>query len=126
VFNATVSNISAISWRPGLVVMLSIRFINMVNWMEHPNLHDIQMWLKWAFNSVINSTYHLCKQTLFFHCIVCPSIYGFWLALWYLQTFVVIFYCIFYIQDLYRNTQTSTLGCTIFIFNWWKQTGNQE
>ena len=23
------------------------------------------------------------------HCVVCPSIYGFWLRLWYLQTFLV-------------------------------------
>jgi hypothetical protein len=33
---------------------------------------------------------------LFGHCVVCPSIYGFWLPLWYLQTLLV---------------QMKTLGC---------------
>jgi hypothetical protein len=28
----------------------------------------------------------------FCHCIVCPSIRGFWLPLWYLQNFLVVFY----------------------------------
>jgi hypothetical protein len=33
----------------------------------------------------------VCRFTLG-HCIVCPSIRGFWLLLWYLQNFLVAFY----------------------------------
>jgi hypothetical protein len=28
----------------------------------------------------------------FDHCVVCPSIYGFWLPLWYLQTLLTVYY----------------------------------
>jgi hypothetical protein len=48
----------------------------------------------------------------FCHCIVCPSIYGFWLPLWYLQAslcpfalFILSLYCLsfFYLQLLINN-----------------------
>jgi len=42
-----------------------------------------------------------CLSFFFGHCVVCPSIYGFWLPLWYLHTLLVYqdlwhFYSLFY------------------------------
>ena len=40
------------------------------------------------------------------HCIICPSIYGFWLPLWYRQTFLVIKH---YVNELVRWDKFVTL-----------------
>jgi hypothetical protein len=38
--------------------------------------------------------YRFCSFS-FGHCVVCPSIYGFWIPLWYLQTLLLILLCFF-------------------------------
>jgi len=39
----------------------------------------------------VGQSLHHCRSIWHFsfgHCVVCPSVYGFWLSLWYLQTFL--------------------------------------
>jgi hypothetical protein len=51
------------------------------------------------------------------HCIVCPLIYGFWLLLWYLQTFLIsrleevssMFFFNFIVVSLYMCNMTNTI-----------------
>ena len=44
----------------------------------------------WLLITSLASSNFSCPFS-FGHCAVCPSIYGFWLPLWYLQTFLVLF-----------------------------------
>ena len=44
----------------------------------------------WLLITSLTSSNFVCPF-YFGHCVVCPSIYGFWLPLWYLQTFLVLF-----------------------------------
>ena len=61
----------------------------------------------------------------FCHCIVCPSIYGFWLPLWYLQAsvcpfalFLLSLYCLsFYLRLLITSLVSTSLSLSFFPFH---------
>jgi len=65
-----------------MAYMYNFRIIECSNLLDLPKRFPYQM-LFVSFNSCLS----LCPF-YFCHCIVCPSIYGFWLLLWPLQSFL--------------------------------------
>ena len=52
---------------------------------ENTNKRSTKLYIKNKDSSVVSSIVSIFS---FGHCVVCPLIYGFWLSLWYIQTFL--------------------------------------
>ena len=58
----------------------------------NPVFSGVRVTRSFVFNVVFCRYLFTISPFSFAHCIDCPSIYGFWLPLWYLQTFLAILF----------------------------------
>jgi hypothetical protein len=52
------------------------------------NIHDTKFCQYWENETQIQTKIVVCPFSSG-HCVVCPSIYGFWLPLWYIETLLL-------------------------------------